>query len=256
MARKKTFLLNHELIDGIRFLDAEQFKAIICGLADIDERKKPETTDPIALAFINMQKGFTLENAEKWEKKCADAKTARDKRADLFDPENSDSRNENSDSSSVSVTDPVSVSESVSENDDDKEFDPEQKNSSSSPDFESDPDPPKRDDFPKAPNPPKREDPKQTSPPGMIYGDAAQVWEIIRNAWNSHNCRFTADKIYLNLSQDQRERVRGSMATYTPDQMVRGINKYFDEREKKPGGYEYKSFYLFIEKGLEFYVET
>jgi hypothetical protein len=46
------------------------------------------------------------------------------------------------------------------------------------------------------------------------------------------------------------------MATYAPDQMVRAINRYFDEREAKPGGYEYKSFYLFIEKGLEFYAEA
>jgi hypothetical protein len=98
---------------------------------------------------------------------------------------------------------------------------------------------------------------KQTGPPGtMMYQNAASVWEMIRNAWNSHHCRFTCDKIYLNLSQDQRERVRGSMATYAPEQMVKAIDKYFAERKEKPGGYEYKSFYLFVEKGMEFYVEV
>jgi hypothetical protein len=140
MARKKTFLLNHELIDGIRFLDAEKFKAIVCGLADIDERKNPDTKDPIALAFINFQKGFVLENIEKWEKKCIDINNAREQRADLVNDsdsnnentdfsnegddssngntdsngENTDSNNENTDFSSVSVS--VSVSDPVSEN--------------------------------------------------------------------------------------------------------------------------------------------
>jgi hypothetical protein len=246
MARKKTFLLNHELIDGIRFLDAEQFKAIICGLADIDERKEPETKNPVALAFINMQKGFILENAEKWEKKCSDAKSAREKRADLIDPDNSDSRADNSDSSSVTVTvtDPDPVTDP--ENDDDKESDPVQKNFSSSPAFDSGSDPPN----------PERSPPAQNFSPGMIFGDAAVVWETIRKAWNGHNCRFTCDKIYLNLSQDQRERVNGTMATYTPDQIVRAIDLYFEERKAKPDGYEYKSFYLFIEKGVEFYAEV
>jgi hypothetical protein len=134
MARKKTFLLNHELIDGIRFLDPAQFKAIICGLADIDEHMEPETKDPVALAFINMQKGFILENAEKWEKKCADMKSARQKRAGLassgsteINTENPEINTEistenpeiNTEISSVSVTDPVTdpVSVSVSEND-------------------------------------------------------------------------------------------------------------------------------------------
>jgi hypothetical protein len=60
MTRKKTFLINHKLIDGIRFLEAEQFKAIICGLADIDERKEPETKDPVALTFINMQREWII----------------------------------------------------------------------------------------------------------------------------------------------------------------------------------------------------
>jgi hypothetical protein len=46
------------------------------------------------------------------------------------------------------------------------------------------------------------------------------------------------------------------MATYTPDQMVGAIDKYFAERREKPDGYEYKSFYLFVEKGMEFYVEA
>jgi hypothetical protein len=104
------------------------------------------------------------------------------------------------------------------------------------------------------PHPPDRQL-QQTSPPFPVFGDAASVWEKIRGAWNDHNCRFTCDKIFLNLSYDQRERVRGSMATYTPDQMVRAIDQYFEEREKKPDGYEYKSFYLFVEKGMEFYVE-
>ncbi|MDR3173381.1 MAG: hypothetical protein LBU19_03945 [Treponema sp.] len=90
----------------------------------------------------------------------------------------------------------------------------------------------------------------------MVYENAAAVWETIRNAWNGHNCRFTCDKIYLNLSPAQRERVSGSMATYRPGQMVRAIDKYFKEREEKPGGYEYKSFYLFVEKGMEFYAEA
>jgi hypothetical protein len=98
--------------------------------------------------------------------------------------------------------------------------------------------------------------PKQTSPPSLIPSDPAAVWEIIRNAWNGHNCRFTCDKIYFNLSYDQRERVRGSMATYTPGQMVRAIEKYFEERKEKPDGYEYKSFYLFVEKGMDFYTEA
>ncbi|MDR1315372.1 MAG: DUF6291 domain-containing protein [Spirochaetales bacterium] len=105
------------------------------------------------------------------------------------------------------------------------------------------------------PHPPDRL-PQQTSPPGLINSDAPAVWEIIRKAWNGHNCRFTCDKIYFNLSCDQRERVRGSMATYTADQMVRAIGKYFEERKAKPDGYEYKSFYLFVEKGMEFYVEA
>jgi hypothetical protein len=109
---------------------------------------------------------------------------------------------------------------------------------------------------PSDPFPQKESVPKQTSPPEMLYGNAASVWETIRKAWNSHNCRFTADKIYLNLSYAQQERVRGSMATYTPDQMVKAIDRYFEERKAKPGGYEYKSFYLFVEKGLEFYVEV
>jgi 5-methylcytosine-specific restriction endonuclease McrA len=60
-------LLNHELIDGIRFLGAEQFKAIICGLADIDERKEPETEDPIALAFINLHKTLIRESRWNWK---------------------------------------------------------------------------------------------------------------------------------------------------------------------------------------------
>jgi hypothetical protein len=46
------------------------------------------------------------------------------------------------------------------------------------------------------------------------------------------------------------------MATYTPDQMVKAIHRYFKEREEKPDGYEYRSFYLFVEKGMEFYVEA
>jgi hypothetical protein len=96
---------------------------------------------------------------------------------------------------------------------------------------------------------------KQTFSPGMFCGNPASVWETIRNAWNSHNCRFTFDKLYMNLSYDQKERVRGTMATYTPEQMVKAIDKYFKERKEKPGGYEYKSFYLFVEKGMEFYVE-
>jgi hypothetical protein len=92
--------------------------------------------------------------------------------------------------------------------------------------------------------------------PDMMRGTAPAVWEIIRKEWNSHNCRYTCEKIYLNLSRDQQERVRGSMATYTAEQMVGAIRKYFKEREAKPGGYEYKSFYLFVEKGMEFYAET
>jgi hypothetical protein len=108
--------------------------------------------------------------------------------------------------------------------------------------------------FKPEPHPPDRL-PRQTSPPGVL-SDATAVWEIIRNAWNGHNCRYTCDKIYLNLSEAQRERVRGSMATYTPEQMVGAIDRYFKEREEKPDGYEYKSFYLFVEKGLEFYVEA
>jgi E3 ubiquitin-protein ligase DOA10 len=261
VARKKTFLLNHELIDGIRFLNPEQFKAIICGLSDLDERKEPETKDPVALAFINMQKGFILENAEKWEKKCASIENAREERANLdfkdsvakdnptnstdfenkdteIREENSEIRNkdteirnngfdfrgENSEISSVtdsdSVSDPVSEKVSVSEND--KEFEGGQNSSSSG---------------------------------FLLNENASQVWETIRETWNNRNCRFTCDKIYLNLSYNQQERVRGSMATYTPKQMVKAINKYFDEREKKPNGYEYKSFYLFVEKGMEFYVE-
>jgi hypothetical protein len=107
---------------------------------------------------------------------------------------------------------------------------------------------------PADPHPPDLQ-PRQTSPPG-IFSDAAAVWEIIRVAWNRHKCPYTCDKIYLNLSPAQRERVQGSMATYTPEQMVRGIDRYFEEREAKPDGYEYKSFYLFVEKGMEFYVET
>jgi hypothetical protein len=59
----------------------------------------------------------------------------------------------------------------------------------------------------------------------------------------------------MNLSYDQRERVRGTMATYTPEQMVKAIDKYFKEPKEKRNGYEYKSFYLFVEKGMEFYVE-
>jgi hypothetical protein len=245
MARKKTFLLNHELIDGIRFLNAEQFKAIICGLADMDERKEPETKDSIALAFINREKGFILENAEKWEKKCADAKSAREKRAELRTEnpdsrtDNSDSRTDNSDSSSVTVSVSVSDPVSVSENDDEESA--TSKDSSSS-DSES---------FPK-----KESIPRQTSPPNLIPGNPPAVWDIIRNAWNRQNCRFTCDKIYFNLSYDQRERVRGSMATYTPGQMVRAIEKYFEERKEKPDGYEYKSFYLFVEKGMDFYTEA
>jgi hypothetical protein len=109
---------------------------------------------------------------------------------------------------------------------------------------------------PSDPFPQKESVPRRTSPPEMLYGNAASVWETIRKAWNSHNCRFTADKLYLNLSYAQQERVRGSMATYTPDQMVKAIDRYFEERKAKPGGYEYKSFYLFVEKGLEFYVEV
>jgi hypothetical protein len=97
---------------------------------------------------------------------------------------------------------------------------------------------------------------KKQATPGYLYENAAAVWEIIRGEWNSHNCRFTCDKIYLNLSRDQQERVRGSMATYTPKQMVGAIRKYFEERKANPKGYEYKSFYLFVEKGIEFYAEV
>jgi hypothetical protein len=114
----------------------------------------------------------------------------------------------------------------------------------------------KAEDPPKSePHPPDRQ-PQQTSPPGFVLGEASAVWEKIRGAWNGHNCPFTCDKLFLNLSYDQRDRVRGSMATYTADQMVRAIDRYFEEREKKPEGYEYRSFYLFVEKGMEFYVEA
>jgi hypothetical protein len=102
----------------------------------------------------------------------------------------------------------------------------------------------------------KSDSPRQTSPPGMFCSNAASVWETLRAAWNSHNCRFTADKLFLNLSRDQSERVRGTMATYTPEQMVKAIDKYFQGRKEKPDGYEYKSFYLFVEKGMEFFVEV
>ncbi|MDR1319446.1 MAG: hypothetical protein LBJ90_07455, partial [Treponema sp.] len=115
MARKRTFLLNHELIDGIRFLDGETFKAVICGIADLDEYKEPETKNTVALAFIGMEKGFVLENAEKWAGKCERAGNAREKRAELKSQNdqahgseiNSEIRTENSDSSSVPVTVPV-----------------------------------------------------------------------------------------------------------------------------------------------------
>jgi hypothetical protein len=103
-------------------------------------------------------------------------------------------------------------------------------------------------------NAPSDQSPSAQSFSGMTGSNAPAVWEIIRKEWNSHNCRFTCDKLYLNLSEAQRERVRGSMATYTPDRMVRAIRKYFKERRENPDSYEYKSFYLFVEKGIEFYV--
>jgi hypothetical protein len=89
----------------------------------------------------------------------------------------------------------------------------------------------------------------------LIGENFAAVWETIRGAWNRNNCPFTCEKLFMNLSYAQKDRVIGSMATYTPDQMVRAIDKYFAERVEKPDGYEYKSFYLFVEKGMEFYVE-
>jgi hypothetical protein len=46
MSRKRTFLLNHELIDGIRFLDGETFKAVICGIADLDEYNRAADERP------------------------------------------------------------------------------------------------------------------------------------------------------------------------------------------------------------------
>jgi hypothetical protein len=62
MAQKEDFLLDRRLIDGIRLLEAKQFRAIICGLADIDEGKEPETKDPVALAFIRTQKRCPASN--------------------------------------------------------------------------------------------------------------------------------------------------------------------------------------------------
>jgi hypothetical protein len=125
---------------------------------------------------------------------------------------------------------------------------------SSSPDSPSAPSNPLP-DFPPESALPEQPAPEQASP-AIISGNAPAVWEIIRKEWNDHNCRFTCDKIYPNLSRDQHERVRGSMATYTPEQMTGAIRRYFEERKANPGGYEYKSFYLFVEKGMEFYAEA
>jgi hypothetical protein len=103
--------------------------------------------------------------------------------------------------------------------------------------------------------PPKQAAPHQISSV-MTGANAAGVWERIRKEWNSHNCRFTCDKLYLNLSVKQRERVAGTLATYSADQIIAAIRKYFEERKTKPRDFEYKSFYLFVETGVEFYVET
>jgi hypothetical protein len=265
---KKTIMFHHEFLALLRFVPPDKAMMVIKALCDIDLGIEPDISDPDVKALVETKRESVLDERKKYEEAVRRINKAREGKTDSKEVNDDNSaeindeiRNKNTEVSDKNsgenteindeimgeINDEITPSSSSSSsssfltkrsNDDDEEFKKasQEKNSSSSPVSESGADPPNQS--------------------GMLNQNATAVWEIIRKEWNSHNCRFTCDKIFLNLSQNQRERVRGSMATFTPDQMVKAIRKYFDERRVKPGGYEYNSFYLFIEKGIEFYVDA
>jgi hypothetical protein len=262
-------MFHHEFLALLRCIPPEKAMMAINALCDIDLGIEPDISDSGVMALVETKRGSVIEEQKKYYSaverinKARKAKEPQEVKSELNTEisntnieisKNNTENNEKNDNINTEINDensteiiPSSSSSSSSSNNNDEEFKRASrgKNSLSSSAFDTGSDPPK----------PERILPEQNFSPGMIYGDAAQIWETIRKEWNSHNCRFTCDKIYLNLSPCLKERVRGSMATYTPDQIVMAIRKYFKEREKNPGGYEYKSFYLFIENGLDFNVE-
>jgi hypothetical protein len=252
---KKTIMFHHEFLALLRLVPPDKAMMAISALCDIDLGVEPDIADPSVKALVEAKRESVLEERKKYDKAVERINKARGNKETPQDELSFG--NEPETEVTDEVTDEVIVSSSsssssspalyINPNDDDDESARAWKNKNSSSSLS---------DFKPENIPPEKPSPKQTSPPSaMGFGNFAAVWDIIRNAWNSHNCRYTADKILPHLSYAQRDRVIGSLATYTPDQMVRAIDKYFAERRVNPNGYEYKSFYLFVEKGIEFYVE-
>jgi hypothetical protein len=285
---KKTMLFHHEFLAVLRCISPDKAMMAINALCDIDLGIEPEITDPAVKSLVEMKRQSVLENRKKYDEATDRMSKAREERAKKSEDGkqnqhslpnnedrtdrgcvrteiNTDISNKNSDirteiSTDISTEIKTDINSSSSSSSSYIQEEEEYEESRAKKYTRGGQSPPE-DDSSSSSVSASRQDtrkqalPKQTSPP-VEFSNAASVWEIIRTAWNGHNCRYTADKIYLNLSPAQRERVSGSMATYSPDQMTRAIARYFKEREDNPDGYEYKSFYLFVEKGLEFYVET
>jgi hypothetical protein len=269
--KKKTILFHHEFLALLRLIQPEKAMAVINALCDIDLGLDPDINDSGVKALVETKRESLMKDRKRYDEAVERIENARKNRGKKDDSpdENiidindfgSDFREKNNEINEKKEEVNTEVSNEV--NTDFNAPSPSPSPLYTPPNDDEESAGPRGKDFLSssgcAPQISPREHPrpKQTSPPlAMACGNASAVWEAIRKAWNAHNCPFTCDKLYLNLSPALRERVSGSMATYTAEQMIRAIDRYFEEREKNPSGYEYKSFYLFVEKGMEFYVEA